>query len=165
MVVLEVRRAALRGVILCPNFLISEEALHLQDQNLFSAHELAQMIPLSGHDAYWRMRRLNHAWASAYLPNASGLPPHPASALRANGGPRLSRAERMLRSPVFDPLERWEASRKIRRFHREAKARGSSAYAEERFGSEWCKGHFDHHAGRTMAAFLRRLEELEEGWR
>jgi hypothetical protein len=41
---------------------------------------------------------------------------------------------------------------------------GAPGRTEERFGPDWCKGHFDHHAARTLAAFSQRLEALAEGW-
>ena len=172
MVVLLVRRAALEGVSLCPNYLLSETALYLPDQDLFSAHELVQMVPLSGHTHYWHMRRLNHSWVSSFLPNAGGMPPARSVAfLSADGGrgllPRMG--ERLLRLPLANRLEHWERSRKVRRFAREmglgtedGRPLGRS---EERFGPDWCKGHFDHHGARTLAAFSQRLEMLAEGWR
>ena len=96
--------------------------------------------------------------------------PH-ALRLGADGGrgllPRMG--ERLLRLPLANRLEHWERSRKVRRFAREmglgtedGRPLGRS---EERFGPDWCKGHFDHHGARTLAAFSQRLEMLAEGWR
>ncbi|OGO14017.1 MAG: hypothetical protein A2Z66_12980 [Chloroflexi bacterium RBG_13_66_10] len=76
--------------------------------------------------------------------------------------------EKLLKLRLVDPLERWEMSRKIRRFAREIEvSRGvgpSGGRTEERFGPDWCKGHFDHHAMHTLAAYSRRLENLADGW-
>ncbi len=172
MVVLLVRRAALEGVSLCPNYLLSETALYLPDQDLYSAHELVQMVPLSGQTHYWHMRRLNHSWVRSFLPNAAGLPPaRGVESLRQDGRRRaLTRVEeKLLRLPLVNRLENWERSRKIRRFTRGIDRRGEEqavlARSEERFGPDWCKGHFDHHAARTLAAFSQRLEGLAQGWR
>lgn len=171
MVVLWVRRAALEGVSLCPNYLLSEDALHLPDQDLFAAHELVQMVPLAGLAHYWRMRQLNHGWVSSHLPNAGGLPPGGRSGLPGHDGRRRLMGplgEKLLKLRLVDPLERWEMSRKIRRFAREIEvSRGvgpSGGRTEERFGHDWCKGHFDHHAMHTLAAYSRRLENLADGW-
>src|SRR5690606_114120 len=49
MAIAVVRYAAQRGVIVCPNYLLSERALELDDRKLYSAHEVAQMVPISGH--------------------------------------------------------------------------------------------------------------------
>jgi hypothetical protein len=171
MVVLWVRRAALEGTALCPNYLLSQEALLLPDQDLFAAHELAQMVPLSGPALYWEMRRLNHSWVSPHLPNAAGLPPVRHAGLLSDGGPRRTVGlvgERLLRLRAVDRLELWERSRKIRRFAGEMatspRPEGAPGRTEERFGPDWCKGHFDHHASRTLATFSQRLEALAEGW-
>ena len=63
-----VRWARLFGVHLCPNYVLAETAL-AQQQDLFMAHEIAQMIPLSGYPLYAAMRDAN-PWTTHYLPNA-----------------------------------------------------------------------------------------------
>ena len=86
-----VRTAAMRRVDLCPNYFLSEEAMALSERNLFTAHEVAQMVPLSGVETYQRLRSLNR-WTDTYLPNAAGHPrrvspieprPHRAQAVMA----------------------------------------------------------------------------------
>ena len=67
------RIAKLEGIHLCPNYLITTNALELKERSLYVAHELAQMVPLSGMEIYDEMRRLND-WVDDYLPNASGAP-------------------------------------------------------------------------------------------
>src|SRR5690606_20957099 len=68
-----VRYAALRGLTVCPNYLLSESALEIHEQNLYAAHEVAQMIPIAGHTVYQRLRAQN-TWTEAFLPNAAGPP-------------------------------------------------------------------------------------------
>ncbi|HKG54555.1 MAG TPA: hypothetical protein VKB04_09865, partial [Anaerolineales bacterium] len=70
------RFARLEGVSLCPNYLVATNALNLDDHSLYVAHELAQMIPLSGMEIYEEMSRLN-GWMEDYLPNALTLPELP----------------------------------------------------------------------------------------
>src|SRR3990172_11192340 len=61
------------GDTLCPNYILSEDALALEQHDLFAAHEFAQMTPLVGFEVYQRMRAAN-PWVGEFLPNA-GAPP------------------------------------------------------------------------------------------
>src|SRR5262249_52352610 len=113
LVVAVVRTAAMRGVELCPNYFLSEQALELEERNLFTAHEVTQMVPLYGMQTYQRLRELNQ-WTDAYLPNAGGPPRRVAPA--ELGRHRARRIlERTLRSRVANPVERWEMRRKVRK--------------------------------------------------
>jgi hypothetical protein len=53
-------------------------------------------------------------------------------------------------------LETWESGRKIARFRSMA---GDND--ETTFTTDCCKGHFDGHGSRTIAAFLARLEAIQ----
>jgi hypothetical protein len=149
-----VRLAALRGTELCPNYFLSERALELTERNLFTAHEVTQMVPLAGLPTYQRMRELNR-WTDSYLPNAAGAPRRVAA---IEPGPRPTHriVERTLRSRVCSPLERWEMARKVRKLG----MRGNG-HAEAAFGPDWCKGHFGDHGQATLARYAERLEALE----
>lgn len=157
--VLLVRLARARGVTLCPNYLVTTRALELQDWNLFTAHELVQMVPLSGAQVYRRLRRLNR-WTQAYLPNADG-PPRPILADAPAHRATLA-AERVLRARLFDPLERWEMGRKVRKFVKMGGEPAHDGWQEASFCEDWCKGHLDHHGQRALRAFERRVEALKE---
>jgi hypothetical protein len=148
-----VKVAAIRGVELCPNYFLSERALALTECNLFTAHEMAQMVPLCGLATYQQLRELNR-WTDRYLPNASG-PPHRVAAV--DKPPRRARTvvERTLRTSLGGPLERWEMGRKMRKLRR----RGNG-HAEAAFGPDWCKGHFGDHGQLTLARYQERLAGL-----
>jgi hypothetical protein len=47
--VILVRIASLFGDEICPNYVISSDRLQLQQQDFFTAQELAQMVPVHGH--------------------------------------------------------------------------------------------------------------------
>jgi hypothetical protein len=155
LIVTLVRIAALRGIELCPNYFLSEQALELSERNLFTAHEVAQMVPLTGIQTYERLRALNR-WTETYLPNASG-PPHRVAAVEPR--PRRARRliERTLRSRIGSPLEHWEMTRKVRRF-----GQRSNGHAEAAFGPDWCKGHFGDHGQLTLARYEECLRALEQ---
>jgi hypothetical protein len=148
-----VRTAALRGVVLCPNYFLSEQALVLAERNLFTAHEVAQMVPLTGIQTYQRMRALNR-WTDTYLPNAGG---HPRRVTPAEPQPRRTRRilESTLRSPLASPFERWEMARKVRKL-----GQRSNGHAEAAFGPDWCKGHFGDHGQLTLSRYDERVQAL-----
>ncbi|MCG3211497.1 MAG: hypothetical protein FOGNACKC_05143 [Anaerolineae bacterium] len=148
-----VRLVALRGQVICPNYFISKNALVFEQRTLYTAHELMQMVPLAGLDVYTRILQLN-SWAANFLPNAEGvLSPEPRCQPIFQPARRL--AEVALHTPVGDRLEQWEMNRKIRKFSR----RGDN-HTEIAFCRDWCKGHFDGHEQRVLAAFNQRVRYL-----
>lgn len=153
-VIAVVRLAARRGVTLCPNYFLSERALALTERDLFTAHELAQMVPLAGLATYDRTRGAN-GWTATFLPNATGAPRALGPTDRRGGGGQQL-AESIGRTPPGAWIERWEMRRKVRKFRRR-----SHADTEASFSTDWCKGHFEGHGRRVMAAFADRLRALE----
>jgi hypothetical protein len=149
-----VRAAALRGIELCPNYFLSERALVLDERNLFTAHEVTQMVPLAGMATYQHMRDLNR-WTFAFLPNADNSPRRLATV-----EPSASRTRRVVESALASracgPLERWEMHRKVRKLG----IRGNG-HAEAAFGPDWCKGHFGDHGQATLARYADRLDKLD----
>jgi hypothetical protein len=151
-----VRSAARRGDIICPNYFVSTRALTVTEHNLYTAHEMAQMVPVAGVDLYHRMREMN-AWVQEYLPNAGGAPKEaPVSA----AGPRLgwAAAEALLRTPPGAWLEHWEMDRKVSKLETQMTA-GDPVEAE--FGADWCKGHFGGYGRRTLGAMAERIGGAE----
>jgi hypothetical protein len=155
MVVALVKTAAFKRITLCPNYFLSEQALELTERNLFTAHEVAQMVPLSGSETYQRLRALNR-WTDTYLPNAGG-PPRRLAPLEPR--PRRSRRliERTLRSRLGSPIERWEMARKVRKL-----GQRSNGHTEAAFGPDWCKGHFGDHGQQTLSRYEDRVRALEQ---
>ena len=155
-VILLVRWAARRAIALCPNYFLAESALRLSTQNLYTAHELTQMVPLFGLPVYHTLRRLN-AWTDRFLPNAQGTPALPVAA-HVSQPPRpipgRNGIETLFNSRPGRWLDRVEMGRKIRRFRDEHP--GSQ---EAEFSAECCKGHFNQHQQRTIQAFERLINE------
>jgi hypothetical protein len=157
LVVLLVKWASLRGVTICPNYLLTERALVFPDQSLYAAHELVQMVPLHGLALYRQIRRVNR-WTEQLLPNAGDQPYHSflGTGEEKGGAERPFRfklfAERALSTPPGDWLERWEMQRKIRKF-----TRRHPASPEIDFCADWCKGHFDLHGEKTLDSYTQRL--------
>ncbi|MEM6281918.1 MAG: hypothetical protein AAF787_06975, partial [Chloroflexota bacterium] len=154
MVVALVKLAARNGVTLCPNYLITTNALTIHERNLFTARELTQMIPLAGMATYLQMRTVNE-WTQTYLPNADSVPQRtPAEMTGVNLMTTV--ATLPLRTPVGTWLDRWEMNRKIRKFQH-----NTPPAHEADFSADWCKGHFDGHMARVQNAYNERLTALE----
>jgi hypothetical protein len=156
LIILVGRLAARQGATLCPNYLVSLHALKFPDQNLYAAHEVAQMVPLAGLEVYAQIRRLN-AWVQDFLPNADGAPPdHPLCLERQPFTVFRRFLERTMRAAPFDHLEHWEMDRKIRRLGSEQRFN-----PEAGFSPEYCKGHANRHLEKTRQALDERLQRLE----
>jgi hypothetical protein len=156
-VIAVVHLAARRGDAVCPNYLISERALEVKERDLYTAREMAQMVPLAGYMIYERMRLLN-PWVAEFLPNAGG-PPRVIPPRRAKPSHLCRGAEAVLRTPPGAWLERWEMRRKLRKLSQ--KNAVSANPAESDFGPDWCKGHFEGHGRDTISAVNSRLKDVE----
>jgi hypothetical protein len=152
--VLIVRIARLWHVGLCPNYVLAETALLQTRQDLFIAHELAQMVPLASYPIYEAMRNSN-GWALPLLPNAQG-PFYREADSRPRGLGRLAQrlGEIILSGPLGDAFERWEQRRKMRKFSADARKPGSSAQIDE----QRVKGHFNDYGTPGLKEYRARLE-------
>ena len=139
---------------ICPNFILAESHLTLDDRDLFTAQELARMIPITGLAAYAALRAQNR-WTDSFLPNAQGSPRDVDAGISSPS--RLKNAsETLLATPPTRWLDQWEMRRKIAKFTRQENMNN-----ETRFSANYCKGHFDGHKQATMAAFQTRLQAIE----
>jgi hypothetical protein len=152
LVILVVHLAQRQGLELCPNYVLAEDRLELDEPSLFTAHELAQLVPLQGIQVYHRLLESN-AWRHVYLPNAAprqnrARTPDPT----ARGGQRL--AEAILGGRIGDRIEAWERQRKIPRLQELALQRGAQG---ARYTPELCKGHVNDHGNRVQERYLAQL--------
>lgn len=148
-----VHLAARFGDTVCPNYLLSERTLAISERDLYSAHEVVQMIPLSGLDTYARFRQLNQ-WVYDFLPNAVGAPRQLRTLPHAR--PARALAEGALRTRAGAFLEGWESGRKMRKF-----AAMTFQHREASFSPDWCKGHVHDHSRLILAAFEEHKAGIE----
>lgn len=154
-VMLLVRWASRSGLVICPNYFISQDSLALADQNLYTAHEIAQMVPISGMDIYWELRRLN-PWVASYLPNSSGIPRQDITARNdVRKGITKRMVEEIMKLPLGAYVESWEMRRKLRKFKRIYPESSEAA-----FSPEYCKGHFGEYGKKSLSAYRQKLKEL-----
>ena len=153
MTLLVVHWARQRGTLLCPNYVVSEAHLRLGEPSLFTAHELAQMVPLYGAPWYRRLQDSN-AWRAEYLPNAS--PRLDGVRDLGRGGQVFQRlTETALGGRLGEEFECWERERKVVRLSQQAAKR---RVVEAQFTPDLCKGHLDAHAVAIQARYAARLE-------
>ena len=152
--ILLVRFVRLRGIVVCPNYVVAENALEQQRKDLFIAHEIAQMVPLSGHDLYWHFRAIND-WAGEHLANAKG-PFHyeHESELSAVWDTPKQLLELLLAGKLGDMLENWEYQRKLRRFASAMNTPHSSAQLDK----SQVKGHFHDYGHIVLHKYQQRLQ-------
>jgi hypothetical protein len=151
--VLLVRLARLRGVILCPNYVVAEDALAQARRDLYIAHEVTQAVPLYGASLYAALRAAN-PWTDDHLPNARAA--FRADALDSPRSPWVvlkGGIEWSLSGSLGDRLERWEQRRKLRRFASDLHTPHSAAALD----SSQVKGHFHDHGHRVLAHYHERL--------
>ena len=144
------------GHTICPNLIVSQNALEWPLHDLYSARELYQMIPITGMDVYYKLIQAN-PWAKAFLPNASlesgSLLPKSQKRIPA----LQSLLEWFLRGVPGDRFERWEMNRKIARFSKQA------GFGEETFfNAEVCQGNFHHHRKWTHEIYQDKLNHLSD---
>ena len=153
-VVTVVRVVGIRGPELCPNFIVSTDALELDVRTQYVARELAQTVPLVGGDLWREMLRANE-WYLDHLPNAEAR----SQPDIASGSPgTLRRAvERFIAFPAFDRVERWEMERKIRRLTDVSSRRPEVGTPDESsFSPSVCKGHMEGNAAGIEIAWRDR---------
>ncbi len=150
--ILLVRLAKLRSVHLCPNYIVAEDALVQQRQDLYIAHEVVQVVPVYGSAVYRKLLRVN-CWTLDHLPNSTA----PANAedrpLRQPWIAIKTGLEWLLGGPLGDWLEGWEYVRKRRRFASELKRPNSAALLD----TTTVKGHFQDHGHAVLARFAERV--------
>ncbi len=152
--ILLVRLARLRGANVCPNYVLAETALEQERRNIFMAHEVAQMVPIYGHDLYARFREAN-LWVNHQLPNADGaFYDEPERPLGIWGGLKRT-LETILGGKLGDSLENWEYHRKLSRFATEMQKPHSSARLDE----TQVKGHFSDHGYPALQQYFERLRD------
>ena len=177
-----VKPADRQGVEVCPNYLISSEVLTLEKRDLFHAHELVQMVPLSGLPIYQELRAANR-WALGFLPNATDTPTmehlleahaieereleqrpiatRPLEERSLDNGPFTLRApssrlqsisEQLLRTPPGTWFDRREMERM------RAKLTDQNGGSEVEVTPDRCKGHIGSHGHKALEAFAARVD-------
>jgi hypothetical protein len=150
-----VRVSRVWGWPICPNFVLSPDALAQRRQDVYIAHEIAQAVPLSDESGLYARFRAANPWTHAHLPNAHTAYERGGAHALGGLGRMVKRVlEGVLGGGLGDRLERWEQTRKGRRFAAEAAQRAASA---AQIDATQVKGHFDDHGTGVIAQYHARL--------
>jgi hypothetical protein len=143
------------GHTLCPNLIVSENALEWPLHDLYSARELYQMIPITGKKVCRNLIETN-TWAKGFLPNAfMEFHSLPSGELQEQAPALQTAFEWLLRGKLGERFERWEMTRKIARFSQQ------DGFGEETiFTAEVCQGNFHHHRKWTAEAYEAKIAAL-----
>lgn len=152
------RPAALGGVEVCPNYFLTEDALRVPSRDLYTAHEVLQVVPLWGRAAWQAFQQAN-PWTAELLP---GFDP----------GRRLHRLDDEDAPAWTRRLERWLGGRLgdalDRLVHRALLAYYSLRLAHRGFGRGALRRAYERdrqvvvgggYAGVVAAAYRRRVRE------
>lgn len=154
--VILVRWVRRSGYVICPNYVVAEDALSQSKQDLFIAHEVAQMVPLYGRALYGQMRHEND-WSHDFLPNAVAAFYHEEEVRPGRFWLMLKQLiEGVLSGWVGDWLEGWEHRRKVQRFRREKRSESTEA----RLDHSQVKGHFDDFGRKVLNKYYGRLQRF-----
>jgi hypothetical protein len=156
-----VRYGLRRGVTLCPNYILSENVLYFEEENLYAAREIVQMVPIYGRAFYLAMRQVN-SWIADYLPHSTELHLEkiddrlsPVQTFLKNVG------EFLLKGFSGDLAEKFLQKKQITKHHKLAEARGALDHVV--FTADMCKGHYDNHSHKTLHAYQERVNQHHVG--
>lgn len=143
----------------CLNYFVDTDHLPIPDQNIFTATEIAFLIPTYDYGSYVAFLHANH-WVGSYYPNK---PPMPAEAVFEQGNSRLKRwAEALLGGRFGEWLEarclRLTRDYRRRRFSHLSKSEFQHAM---RATPGVAKHHPNSFQGRVLRAYEHRLAVLQ----
>ena len=150
------RLMRLSGDRICVNLLVSESALEWERHDLYSARETCQMIPITGMDIYFHLRKAN-AWIESHLPNATSAPEQTPEVRKSNSLFQKL-LELPLRGKLGGVLEKWSMNFQLKKIYR-TYGKGQ----ETNFTVDLCLGNFHDHRAWTDQSFQERLAFLGEG--
>lgn len=152
-IILLVRIMRLRKIEICPNYVLASDQLKQARQDLYIAHEIAQLLPLAQTTLYEQLRNQNR-WTEDHLANAN-LPFHELSdSSLSRVGLMLKRGvELVLSTRIGDWVEQWEFRRKSQRFQQQATAPSASAEIDEGH----VKGHFQDYGHYVLEQYEKQL--------
>ena len=139
---------------ICPNYIISDRYLELDDKNFYSARELKQMIPIYGENLFEKFKNSNK-WADNYYPNAVNKNQLKFTFIKHKQSKIKSLLEKLLSNKIFSFLEIFEMNRQINRLKKI-----STSNSENNFTKDCAKCHIDGHGNWIKQKYHMTFENL-----
>jgi hypothetical protein len=144
----------------CTNYFLSADKLRIEEKNLFTATELATLIPLSGLDSYYKLM-LENNWIHEYLPN---FVTRDDWELRQSGKERIKNMlEKMISSLAGPKLDRWLMNFTLRRFEQKYRGRFTDAEFALALKSKpfVSKVHLSNNQSRILSLLQLKISDFE----
>ncbi len=127
-----------RRFVLCPNYLLTEGSLGLEEKQLFTAHEVVQSIPIWGSEVFDRFKQSN-SWVEKFLVHA-GQENREANQCREQKQPLIAKMlEGLFKGRIGDSLDRMIYRSFVSLYKRRAEQKGwdwdaiGQAYQKQRY--------------------------------
>jgi hypothetical protein len=143
----------------CVNYFVDSDHLEIEEKNLFTATELATVIPLYGGEYYHKLHNSN-SWLPSYFPNCGKRPTHDLPPARTSAVTRI--LEHLINLFGGNILEGYFMKTTINRWQKMyGGAYGSDdfkiAFKSKRYAS---KNHPKHYQKKVITLYLEKINEF-----
>ena len=144
----------------CVNYFVDEEHLEIEEKNLFTATELATVLPLYGADQYVKLQRVN-SWVKGYFPNYIERPVGEIAHSSVRGLKKL--LEAIFNNFFADKVESYFRGVTVRRWKRLYEKEYPRADFEIAFKSKEyaSKNHPQHFQRKVMEIYTSKLKQFD----
>ena len=143
----------------CINYYVDEDHLEIEEKNIFTASELATLIPLYGKEHYLQLMSTNH-WIKKYLPNHTPRPVENVAAYEPRWVKR--KLEGIINLAGAKTLERFFIRLLAKRWEERYKAAYSKSDFEVAFKTKEyvSKGHPNNHQRKVLELYQQKLDDF-----
>ncbi len=143
----------------CVNYYVDEEHLEIEEKNIFTATELATLIPLCGKEHYSQLMTAND-WIKKYLPNHAPRPVEHVAAYEPSWIKR--KLEVGINLVGANPLERSFMNLLAKRWEKRYQATYSKPDFEVAFKTKEyvSKGHPNNHQRKVLDLYQQKLDDF-----
>jgi hypothetical protein len=145
----------------CCNYFIDSDHLEIEEKNLFTATELATLVPLYGPRLYLRMMNCNH-WLTEFFPNYQ-INSVEDTVLKETSSLKMV-FERILKGKFWNPVERFCMETTLKRWRRlyEKKYHASDFNIAFKSNDHVSKNHPNHYQLKIIRCYDEKLKNYNQ---